>query len=123
MIETIVALATIAFLYAYLYSKSPESNTASGFAFRILFLSMSLWTVWLLVWITYNSGNVTEVLKYDANGTYVGKEIWNTTLPTNIRDTLTTYLEITGWVPYITIAMIILFLLYNTFVEALRGGE
>ena len=123
MLEIIVALGIIAFIYAYLYSKSPDPRTASGFTFRLLFLSMCLWTVYLLVWVGYNANTMTTVTKYDNFGNITGTEVWNTTLSQPVRKTMLAYLGVSTWIPYVVIALILVFLIYNTFVSVLNKRE
>jgi len=116
----IIALVGLTFLWAYLYSKSPESNTISGFAFRLIFLGLTLWTAHLLVWTSYSTYRITEVTKYDSLGNITGKEVYNVTLPESIKQGLIAYQDSLTLITYLIIALIIIFFLYNTFTSILQ---
>jgi hypothetical protein len=118
--EEIIALLGLTFVWAYLYSKSPESSTVSGFAFRLIFLGLTLWTAHLLVWTSYSTYRITEVTKYDNLGNIIGKEVYNVTLPEPIKQGLIAYQDVLTWVIYLIIALIIIFFIYNTFVAVLQ---
>lgn len=121
MLEVIIGLLGLTFLWAYLYSKAPESTTASGFAFRLLFLGMTLWTAYLLVWTIFNTNTMIEVKIYDVNDVYLGKEIHYSTLPDPIKQNIIAYLDVLTWVSYAIIALIMVFFIYNAFVQFKRG--
>ncbi|MEM5867547.1 MAG: hypothetical protein QXG39_06475 [Candidatus Aenigmatarchaeota archaeon] len=114
MLEVIIALLGLTFLWAYLYSKAPESTTASGFAFRLLFLGMTLWTAYLLTWNVFNINTTTEIYKYDQYGNYTGKEIHNSSLTEPIKQTILGYLDVLTWVSYTVIALVMIFFIYNS---------
>jgi hypothetical protein len=118
--EEIIALVGLTFLWAYLYSKSPESKTVSGFAFRLIFLGLTLWTAHLLVWTSYSTYRITEVTKYDSLGNIAGKEVYNVTLPGPIKQSLIVYQDALTWITYLIIALIIIFFVYNTFISILQ---
>jgi len=123
MIEVIIALLGLTFLWAYLYSKSPESSTVSGFAFRLLFLGMTLWTAHLLVWNVFSINSTTEVYKYDQYGNFTGKEIHNSTLAQPIKQAVLGYLDVLTWVTYVIIALIMIFFIYNSISSIMRKRE
>lgn len=123
MIEVILTLLGLSFLFAYLYSKSPESSTVSGFAFRLLFLGMCLWTSYLLVWTTFNTNTTIRIDKYDAYGNLTGYEIHTTALSEPIKNTLVGYLDVMTWIPYVVLALIMVFFIYNSFISILRKRE
>lgn len=112
MLEVIIALVGITLIYAYLYSKSDEKNIF----FRILFLAMTLWSVYLLVWLGYHgSDTVTEVKRYNETGDLVATETWNNTLSEGVKGTILTYLDVTLYVPFIVIAIIMIVFIWNSF--------
>jgi hypothetical protein len=121
--EEIIALLGLTFLWAYLYSKAPESETVSGFVFRLLFLGMTLWTANLLVWSVFSTNSTIEVYKYDQNGTFIGNEIHNSTLAQPIKQAILGYLDALNWITYGIMALIIIFFIYNTFTSILRKGR
>jgi hypothetical protein len=121
--EEIIALLGLTFLWAYLYSKAPESSTVSGFAFRLLFLGMCLWTAHLLVWNVFSINSTIEVYKYDQYGNFVGSEIHNSTLSEPVKQTILGYLDVLTWVTYSIMALIIIFFIYNSFSSLMRRGE
>jgi hypothetical protein len=123
MIEVIIALLGLTFLWAYLYSKSPESTTVSGFAFRLLFLGMTLWTAHLLVWNVFTLNTTVEVYKYDQYGNLTGKEIHISSLPDPVKQNILNYLGVLNWVTYTIIALIMVFFIYNAIVSVLRRKE
>ncbi|MEM5867948.1 MAG: hypothetical protein QXG39_08530 [Candidatus Aenigmatarchaeota archaeon] len=116
MLEVIIALLGLTFLWAYLYSKAPESTTASGFAFRLLFLGMTLWTAYLLTWSVFQANTTIEIYEYDQYGNYTGKEVYNSTLAQPIKQTILGYLDVLSWVSYTVTALIIIFFIYNSIV-------
>ncbi|MEM5854211.1 MAG: hypothetical protein QW228_07640 [Candidatus Aenigmatarchaeota archaeon] len=116
MLEVIIALLGLTFLWAYLYSKAPESTTASGFAFRLLFLGMTLWTAYLLTWSVFQANTTIEIYEYDQYGNYTGKEVYNSTLTQPIKQTILGYLDVLSWVSYTVTALIIIFFIYNSIV-------
>jgi tellurite resistance protein TehA-like permease len=113
--EEIIALLGLTFLWAYLYSKAPESSTVSGFAFRLLFLGMCLWTAHLLVWTLFSTNTTIQVYKYDSLGNFIGSEIHNSTLANPIKQSVLGYLDVLTWVTYGIMALIIIFFIYNSF--------
>jgi len=123
MIEVIITLLGLTFLWAYLYSKAPESTTVSGFAFRLLFLGMTLWTAYLLVWSVYSLNSTTEVYKYDQYGNFTGKEIHISALSEPIKQNILNYLDILTWVTYTIIALIMVFFIYNSITSIIRKRE
>ena len=120
MLEVIVALIGLAFFWAYLYGKAPESSTVSGFAFRLLFLGMALWTVHLLVWSVFSLNTTVEIYQYDATGNLVGKELQIATPNEAIRQSILTYLDVLTWVIYTVLALILVFFIYNTITSVMR---
>jgi len=110
-LEVVVGLSFIAFIYAYIYGKTPKEN----FWFRLFFLSACLFTVSFLCWVLYNTSEITIVKKYDANENFVGTEILNTTLSDSIKSGLLTYMEITIWIPIIVLAVSMVIFIWNIF--------
>lgn len=126
MLEVILALAGLTFLWAYLYSKSPKSTKSSGFAFRLIFLSMTLWTSYLLIWNVATINTSIEVFKFNETGNFVGKEIHNSTLSEPVKQSVIAYLDVLTWVTYAIIALIVIFFIYNAFTDILakrKEGE
>ena len=116
MLELIIGLAAISFIYAYLYSKTPENNQA----FKLLFLALSLFSIVLLVWLMYNVPTEKVVYKYDSSGNFTGKEVMKISLDEGVKNTLLTYLEVSMYVPIIVIALVIIFWIWNAFGSLLR---
>jgi hypothetical protein len=75
MLELILAFIGIAGISAYLYSVSPDSRTLSGVAFRLIFLGLSVLSLWTVLYFSWaaasipvnqntNYGNTTDTYEY-----------------------------------------------------------
>lgn len=121
MIELVIGLLGLTFLWAYLYSKAPESTTSSGLVLRLLFLGMCFWTAYVLIWVLINQNvGVMEVNVYDENGTFLGKEIHNITISESVKNVITNYIGVYSYVIYIVFGIILIFLLYNSIISLLK---
>jgi len=115
MLEWVIGLGIIAFIYSYLYAKTPEKNIP----LRIFFLMLSLWTITLLSYTVFKSPVTIITYKYDSSGNFTGKEVINYTIPEGLRDSLSTYIEVSVWVPIVVFVIVLLAFLWNVVIAPL----
>lgn len=114
VLEVVVGLAGIAFIYAYLYANSPKENTW----FKILFLFLSLFTIIILTWSIVYGQSVTYNYFYDAGtATLFLNGTENTTISDNMQPLLSTYFTGNMWVVITLLFIIVILFLVSLFSE------
>jgi large-conductance mechanosensitive channel len=104
MLEVIIAYVGLTFLWAYLYSKSPDPSTISGIAFRILYLGLTLFTVYELLSLL--------VIYVQVSG-----------LPQNIANLVISYMSVMNYVIFLIFALVIIFLIVNNILPLFKKEE
>ena len=121
--EAIIGFGLIAFVLAFLYANSPDSRTASGFTFRLVFLLCSLFALVVMSWLMYAGSETTYSEGYDWDG---ASWVLSTGCNTTVTLSETSKASVFGWfsawvaVPYLIIALTIIFWLYGLFKETMR---
>jgi ABC-type uncharacterized transport system permease subunit len=104
MLEVIIAYIGLTFLWAYLYSKSPEPSTISGIAFRILYLGLTLFTVYELL----------SILVIHAQ---------TSNLPNSVINLVVGYMSVMNYVIFLIFVLIFIFLLINNILPLFKKEE
>ena len=113
MLELVVALGIIAFIYAYLFHAIEEKHPL-----RLLFLILCIWNVVILSYIVYKQPAPT-IYKYNSSGALIETSIIKyPELPI-----LTTVLEINMWSAIFTVALLTILLLAYILLLAIKKQE
>jgi hypothetical protein len=103
MLEVVITFLGLTFIWAYLYSKS-DPSTLSGAIFRVLYLGLTLFTIY-------------ELLSFLV--VYV--QISN--LPQNIANLVIGYMSIMNYVIFLIFALIVIFTLINSVLPLFKKEE
>lgn len=111
MLEVVIGLGIISFIYAYIYSQIPKENAW----YKFLFLSLTFFSIIFLIWNLSNLNTTTEIKTYSSSGEFLGVEVQTSSLPNPIKETLLTYMDVTITVTIFVLAITLVLFIYQTF--------
>jgi len=94
MLEIVIAFLGFSFIWAYLYTKS-DTSTISGMIFRILYLGLTLFTIYELLSFL--------IIYSQISG-----------LPGNVTELIISYMSVMNYVIFLIFALIIVFAIVNS---------
>ena len=103
MLEVVITFLGLSFIWAYLYSKS-DPSTLSGAIFRVLYLGLTLFTIYELL-------------------SFIVIHVQISDLPQNIANLVIGYMSIMNYVIFIIFALIVIFTLINSVLPLLKREE
>lgn len=113
-LELVVGLVGISLVYAFIYANAPKENTW----FRLFFLFVSIFTVIPLTWVLFNGQQIETVIGYNVtDGSVLTREVHNITTLGETRGVMLSYFSISIYVPIMVLAIVMIFFLYNIFMQ------
>jgi uncharacterized membrane protein len=114
MLEIIIALIAMAFIFAYLYKATPDESPY----FKLLYITLCLFSLFSVTWVSFKPEAVTTTkYLYNATGGLTGTEVVNQTLSDGMTSFMQTQSYVIMVVAVAVFTILVIMFLWNLFAD------